>query len=54
MLLKFYRYFTVVYAIYFNPESQTLHNELKDEKSPISNVCLGGCKITSKTNINGF
>ena len=31
-----------------------LHNELKREKIPISNVCLGGCTITSKTKINVF
>ena len=27
----------------------TIHNELKREKNPITNVCLGGCMITSKT-----
>ena len=26
-------------------------NELKRKKNPISNVCLGGCTITSKTKI---
>ena len=30
------------------------HNELKCEKNPISNVCLGGCRITSKTKINVY
>ena len=31
------------------------HNEIKREKKiPISNVCLGGCPITSKTKINVF
>ena len=24
----------------------TIHNELKREKNPILNMCLGGCRIT--------
>ncbi len=32
--------------------SHDIHNELKCKKNPISNVCLGGCTITSKTKIN--
>ena len=31
-----------------------LHNELKAQKNPISNVCLDGCTITSKTKSNDF
>ena len=31
-----------------------MHSELKHGKNPISNVCLGGCTITSKAKINIF
>ena len=30
----------------------TFQNELKRKTNPISNVCLGGCAITSKAKIN--
>jgi len=38
-----------------NSNHYNSHNELKHEKkTPISNVCLGGCMIASKTKINVF
>ena len=36
-------------------QNRAHHDELKREKkNPISNVCLGGCTITSKAKINVF